>query len=327
MLTHNDGDRRRMAVKVYELAARTRRCDYVGFKDIGATPDVLAEVAEKAHDDGLEVMLEVVSTVPPMSRDRVARGAGATSASTGSSAARTPTTACASSRGSGIKYCPFPGASIGHPSVLLGAIGEIAEHAATLTAHRRRLRSRPARLPAPAGRPGRTDPRRWSWPPKARWSSRRARSPRAEQIVASPRPAPGASRSAARSSGALPGAPDLAGQISEVLPGDHTRRPAPWRERRPIEEPRLKLPGSRAAARSFSDLFVQTSTWPATGCPTRTSWLARFEVSRATIREAVRGLVEAGYLDRKPRARHVRDRPARAQALAGYDCQLHEHDP
>ena len=60
MLTHDDktvDD----AVAVYEQT-RGSGLRYVGFKDIGASPAVLAEVTSAAHADGLEVMLEVVST-------------------------------------------------------------------------------------------------------------------------------------------------------------------------------------------------------------------------------------------------------------------------
>jgi len=40
---------------------------YVGFKDIGPPPAVLREVTVAAHDAGMEVMLEVVSTSARMS--------------------------------------------------------------------------------------------------------------------------------------------------------------------------------------------------------------------------------------------------------------------
>ena len=60
MLTHNDSTVPE-AAKVYE-SLRGTALHYIGFKDIGATPEELAVVAEKAHADGLEVMLEVVST-------------------------------------------------------------------------------------------------------------------------------------------------------------------------------------------------------------------------------------------------------------------------
>jgi pyridoxal biosynthesis lyase PdxS len=35
-------------------------------------------------------------------------------------------------RGTGLRYCPFPGTVVGHPSVLKGAIDEIAAHARRL---------------------------------------------------------------------------------------------------------------------------------------------------------------------------------------------------
>jgi NAD(P)H-dependent flavin oxidoreductase YrpB (nitropropane dioxygenase family) len=37
-------------------------------------------------------------------------------------------------RGTAIRYCPFPGRVVGHPSVLEGTVDEIAASAATLTA-------------------------------------------------------------------------------------------------------------------------------------------------------------------------------------------------
>jgi hypothetical protein len=105
---------------------------YVGFKDIGPPPEVLTEVAAAAHDAGMEVMLEVVST----SREdelRSLRAAldigvdwvlGGTNAEEGARLLA----------GSGVRYCPFPGTISGHPSVLSGAIDEIAADAARLVA-------------------------------------------------------------------------------------------------------------------------------------------------------------------------------------------------
>ena len=103
---------------------------YVGFKDVGLPPERLRDVADAAHDAGLEVMLEVVS----VSREeelrslRAARAIGVdwvlggTHASDGVAILE------------GVKYCPFPGVIEGHPSVLKGSIEEIAEDAARLTA-------------------------------------------------------------------------------------------------------------------------------------------------------------------------------------------------
>jgi pyridoxal biosynthesis lyase PdxS len=105
---------------------------YVGFKDIGPPPEVLRDVTAVAHEAGMEVMLEVVST----SREdelRSVRAAldigvdwvlGGTNAEDGAAVLA----------GSGVRYCPFPGTITGHPSVLSGAIEEIAADAARLTA-------------------------------------------------------------------------------------------------------------------------------------------------------------------------------------------------
>ena len=105
---------------------------YVGFKDIGPPPETLAQVTAAAHEAGMEVMLEVVST----SREdelRSVRAAldigvdwvlGGTNAEEGALVLA----------GTAVRYCPFPGTITGHPSVLSGAIDEIAADAARLTA-------------------------------------------------------------------------------------------------------------------------------------------------------------------------------------------------
>ena len=130
MLTHNDSTVPG-AAGVYE-SLRGTALRYVGFKDIGATPDELAVVAEKAHADGLEVMLEVVSTSRESEIASLKAGRdigvdwilGGTHADDGVRILA----------GSGIRYCPFPGRIDGHPSVLLGTIAEITQDARDLTA-------------------------------------------------------------------------------------------------------------------------------------------------------------------------------------------------
>jgi hypothetical protein len=105
---------------------------YVGFKDIGPPPEVLTEVTAAAHDAGMEVMLEVVST----SREdelrslRAARDIGVDWVLGGTHAEE----GAGVLAGSEVRYCPFPGTITGHPSVLSGAIGEIAADAARLCA-------------------------------------------------------------------------------------------------------------------------------------------------------------------------------------------------
>ena len=60
MLTHHD----RTVPDAADVYEQVRECGlrYVGFKDIGATVTELRKVCARAHADGLEVMLEVVST-------------------------------------------------------------------------------------------------------------------------------------------------------------------------------------------------------------------------------------------------------------------------
>ena len=60
MLTHHD----RTVDQPGDVYREIRGCGlrYVGFKDVGASVAELREVCGQAHDDGLDVMLEVVST-------------------------------------------------------------------------------------------------------------------------------------------------------------------------------------------------------------------------------------------------------------------------
>jgi len=128
MLTRDDvtvGD----AFEVLE-GLRASGLRYVGFKDVGPPPRVLAELTETAHASGMEVILEVVS----VSREEELRSLrsareigvdwvlGGTHPQDGVEILE------------GVRYCPFAGTVEGHPSVLKGSIDAIAEHAATLTA-------------------------------------------------------------------------------------------------------------------------------------------------------------------------------------------------
>ena len=135
MLTHHDRTVDHPA-GVYE---RVRGCGlrYVGFKDIGVPVSELREVCARAHADGLEVMLEVVSTTREEELRSVAASAeigvdwllGGTHPEDGLRILGE------SGAGSGARprYCPFPGTVVGHPSILQGEIGEIAESARRIT--------------------------------------------------------------------------------------------------------------------------------------------------------------------------------------------------
>jgi hypothetical protein len=130
MLTHDDvtvGN----ALAAYE-EIRGTDLKYVGFKDIGASPDQLAEITRRAHEDGREVMLEVVSATATdeLRSIKMAPGIGVDWVLGGTHV----TQALPMLAGSAIRYCPFPGQITGHPSILTGEISEIADSARTLSA-------------------------------------------------------------------------------------------------------------------------------------------------------------------------------------------------
>jgi hypothetical protein len=130
MLTHHD----RTVDDPLAVYAGIRDCGlrYVGFKDIGASVAELRSVCAAAHADGLEVMLEVVSTTKADELTSIAAAAeiGADWILGGTH----PQDGLAVLDGSAARYCPFPGTVVDHPSVLLGEISEIAESARAITA-------------------------------------------------------------------------------------------------------------------------------------------------------------------------------------------------
>ena len=133
MLTHND----QTVERPLAILEQVSECGlgYVGFKDIGADVPELTEVCAAAHDFGMQVMLEVVSTSRADELHSVAAACeigvdwllGGTHPADGLEvlasvpADRRP------------RYCPFPGTVVGHPSVLLGEIAEIAASAKQMT--------------------------------------------------------------------------------------------------------------------------------------------------------------------------------------------------
>ena len=129
MLTHHD----RTVDDPADVYEQVRGCGlrYVGFKDIGVPVTELREVCARAHADGLEVMLEVVSTT----REEELRSVVA-SAEIGVDwllGGTHPQDVLRVLAGGAARYCPFPGTVVGHPSILQGEIGEIAESARRIT--------------------------------------------------------------------------------------------------------------------------------------------------------------------------------------------------
>jgi hypothetical protein len=128
MLTHDDRTVDNAAEIMPTLADTGLR--YVGFKDVGADLARQRELVELAHDAGFEVMLEVVSTSKEaeMSSLRSAAEAGFDWVLGGTHGAET-----AGMLPEGVRYCPFPGRVVDHPSILQGTIDEIAADAERLT--------------------------------------------------------------------------------------------------------------------------------------------------------------------------------------------------
>jgi hypothetical protein len=114
---------------VDRLAATGLR--YIGFKDVGADPQTQREIAKVARDAGLETMLEVVSVTR---EDEVRSVQAALAAEVDWILGGTnPDAVLPLLAGTDVRYCPFPGRVVGHPSVLEGSIEEIAASAASLT--------------------------------------------------------------------------------------------------------------------------------------------------------------------------------------------------
>ena len=130
MLTHNDRTVDN-ALEVLEQVKDTG-LQHIGFKDVGATPERQRELAHAAHAAGMTVYLEIVSVDKA---DELASVDAAIAAGVdwivGGKFAKEATERLA---GTGIKFAPFPGRVVGHPSALEGTIEEIAAHAAELVA-------------------------------------------------------------------------------------------------------------------------------------------------------------------------------------------------
>jgi DhnA family fructose-bisphosphate aldolase class Ia len=104
---------------------------YIGFKDIGQPVETLRQIAAEAHASGLEVMLEVVSTSLESELRSVdaAKQIGVDWVLGGTN----PDLAAPLLAGTKIRYAPFPGTVLDHPSILKGTPAEIAAHAEHLT--------------------------------------------------------------------------------------------------------------------------------------------------------------------------------------------------
>lgn len=130
MLTRNDvtiPNARQVFAEIADLPV-----PYVGFKDVGLPVEELKALANAIQANGQQVMLEVVSQTKDDELNSLHAGMrigvdyilGGTHAPEGT----------AILAGSGIKYMPFPGRVVGHPSILHGPSEQIVSSAVALAA-------------------------------------------------------------------------------------------------------------------------------------------------------------------------------------------------
>ncbi|HJV80838.1 4-hydroxythreonine-4-phosphate dehydrogenase [Noviherbaspirillum sp.] len=128
MLTHDDRTVAHAQAAHAEVARTGVR--YAGFKDIGLPFMELATLTREMHRDGRQVMLEVVSTT----RDAELRSVHA-ALELGVDyllGGRHAEEAAPLLRASGIRYFPFCGETVGHPTQLVGSIDDIVNDARRL---------------------------------------------------------------------------------------------------------------------------------------------------------------------------------------------------
>jgi hypothetical protein len=104
---------------------------HIGFKDIGLPWAELGSLARQIKDRGVTSYLEVVSVTPEdeVRSIRSALDLGVDYVLGGTH----PETGVEILSGSGVKYYPFVGEVVGHPSVLAGTAAEIVESAKRVT--------------------------------------------------------------------------------------------------------------------------------------------------------------------------------------------------
>lgn len=116
---------------VYEQV-RGARLRWVGFKDIGVPLATLRELVRRIRADGRNTVLEIVSTDAAAELNSIRAGLdlGVDLLMGGTQ----PDAALPLIRDARVRYFPFPGTIVGHPSVLEGTIESISESARELTA-------------------------------------------------------------------------------------------------------------------------------------------------------------------------------------------------
>ena len=292
MLTHNDTTVPD-AAKVYERLRGTS-LRHVGFKDIGATVEELADVTARGTRRwargllGGRLDLERVRTSVPRIRVRIGVDwvMGGTHASEGvreSFPAATSSTA-------------VPRPDRRPPEHLVGQRGRHRPGREGAHGDRGRLRPRPACLPAPERGSDRSGTRCRRRLRRSRHRGRIDRHCRADQegrlhggLGLHDRRGDLRGPASGRSG---PRRPDRSG-LEDGGSGVHSVTDDPLAKRRSRRTLADRVRDSLLSD-LFSDIYVVGDQ-----LPNEDELAARFEVSRATVREAVRSLVEAGYLIRR----------------------------
>ncbi len=116
MLTKNDATVQD-ALDVYEQVRETD-LRWIGFKDIGVSVETQQELAARLHADGRTVVLEIVSTdaAAELSSVRAGIEIGADVIMGGTN----PDAALPLLAGTAVRYFPFPGRVVDHPSISRG---------------------------------------------------------------------------------------------------------------------------------------------------------------------------------------------------------------
>jgi hypothetical protein len=133
MLTHDDATVPGAAEVARQLASLD--IPVVGFKDVGLPSHRLKEVVAVLRDQDREIAMEVVNPDPGEELRAVELGLelGVDLLLGGTQLEE----ALKRIGSADVRYCPFPGTVVGHPSVLEGTHDEIVAHALDLAAHDR----------------------------------------------------------------------------------------------------------------------------------------------------------------------------------------------
>lgn len=132
MLTENDATVAD-AIATYD-SLRDSPVRFVGFKDIGLPIATLKQLAQRIRADGRKVMLEVVATSREAELESI--GAALEIGVDYLLGGRHVEDALSLLHGSQVRYFPFAGRTVGHPTVLEGTMDEIVEDARRIASMR-----------------------------------------------------------------------------------------------------------------------------------------------------------------------------------------------